>query len=194
MAKNNVFSNSKNLPHYTSRKEAGIGKEEPVYANGFIATIIPPAGISGGDLLTAQVLNISGVNTNPGSPAVTQNYRGAERSFASGILEQTTNDLTLNFNLNLNEANQLYVYNIIRAWKKRIHDPETGRKGLKKDYVGQIIVEQFNRVGDIFRRVTYYDCWLTSPIPEINGEYTSGDLINLEGCVFRSDAWKEDTN
>lgn len=189
----NVFDNNKNLAHYTSRKEAGTGKEEPVYQNNFIANIIPPAGISGGDLLTAQVINISGINTNPGSPAVEQTYRGATRSYASGNLEQTTNDLTLNFNLNLNESNQLYVYNILRAWKKKIHDPETGRKGLKKDYVGQIIVEQFNRPGDIFRRITYFDCFITSPLPEINGDYTSGDLINLEGVVFRSDAWTEET-
>ena len=188
----NIFDNTKNLPHYTSRKEAGIGKEEPVYQNNFLVTIIPPAGISGGDLLSAQLTTISGNLPNPGSAAVEQTFKGATGSFASGVLEQTTTDLTMNFNANLNDSNQFYVYNILEAWKKRIHDPETGRRGRKRDYVGQIIVEYFDRAGEVFRRETYYDCWLTSPLPELAGDYSSGDLINLEGLVFRSDFFKKE--
>ncbi len=188
----NVFDNAKNLPHYTSRKEAGIGKEEPVYSNNFIVTIIPPTGVGNGDLLNAHVQKIEGMSTNPGSPVVEQNYKGATRSYASGLLEQTVNDLTMGFTANLNDSNQLYTYKILKAWKNRIHDPETGSRGLKKDYVGQIIVEQFNRNGDVFRRVTYYDCWISSALSEISGDYTSGDLIPLDGIVFRSDAWKEE--
>ena len=186
----NIFDNNKNLPHYNARKEAGIGKEDVLYQNNFIATVIPPAGIGNTDLLTAQVTSISGNITNPGNTAVTQTYRGAERSYANGKLDQTFVDITLNFNLNLNESNQLYIYNQLSDWTKRIHDPETGRRSLKRDYVGQIIVEHFNRAGDIFKRTIYYDCFITSGLPELGGDYTSGDIVNLEGVVFRSDTWK----
>ena len=188
----NIYDNAKNLPHYTSRKEAGIGKEEPIYSNNFVVTIIPPTGVGNSDLLNAHIQKIEGMSTNPGTEAVTQNYKGATRSYASGLLENSTNDLTLGFTANLNESNQFYIYKILKAWKNRIHDPETGRRGLKKNYTGQIIVEQFNREGDVFRRVTYYDCFITSALPEVGGDYSSGDLIPLDGIVFRSDAWKEE--
>jgi hypothetical protein len=188
----NVFDNSKNLPHYNARKEAGIGKEEPVYANMWVATIIPPAGVGNGELLSAQVTAFSGVNTNPATTPVEQIYRGATRSFANGKLDTTVVDISMNFNLNLNDANKLYVYQILRAWKKRVHDPQTGRRGKKKDYVGQIIIEYHNREGEIFKRDVYLDCFIHSALPELAGDYSSGDLLNMEGIVFRSDSWSED--
>ncbi len=188
----NIFDNNKNLPHYNSRKEAGLGKEEVVYKNNFVATIIPPAGIGNSDLLTAQVTSISGNKVSPSNAPVTQTYRGAERSYANGKLDQTFLDITLNFNLNLNESNQLYIYNQLLDWAYRVHNPETGQRSIKRDYIGQIITEQFDRAGNIFHRVFYYDCFPTSGLNALEGDYSSGDIINLEGVVFRTDAWKFD--
>lgn len=186
----NVYREQRNLPHYTSRKEAGIGKEEPIYQNLFLVTIIPPTGVSGGDLLSAHVVNIAGMVTDQNAPVVEQIYKGAKRSFASGMIENTTVDLTLNFTSNLNENNQMYVYKILKAWKNRIHNPETGERGLKKNYVGQIVVEMHNREGDIFYRATFYDAFLNSALPEFGLDYSGGELINLDGLVFKSDYYK----
>lgn len=196
MALGNVYNDNKNLPHYTSRKEAGIGKEEPFYKNLGHITIIPPAPIQAiaQDFLTAAVTKISGLEFEPstGSP-VEQIYRGATRSYAGGKLETTTLDLDLNFNNNLNEANQLYVYKILRAWAHLIHDPQTGRRGLKINYTGSGIIEYHNREGDIFWRATLGDIWISGGIPSIwEVDYSAGDHVNLDGIKFRCDYWVEE--
>ena len=86
---------------------------------------------------------------------------------------QTFVDLTLNFTLNLNDANENYMYNTFRNWYKLIYDPLTGEMGLKKDYVGSMIVVQFNRAGDIFRKITLKDVFPTAQpdfVDELNYE------------------------
>lgn len=194
MALGNTFDEAKNLPHYTSRKEAGIGKEEPIYGNMFLVTIIPPPLVAAsGDLLNAHITNIGGINLHPESPVVEQTYRGATRSFASGLLEPTTNDLTLNFTENLNEGGQRYVYKILRDWKRLIHNSETGERGLKRDYANaQIILEMHDRNGDIFQRITFFDCFITSALQELELDVTNGEPVPLEGVTFRTDYWSEE--
>lgn len=194
MALGNVFDDSKNLPHYTSRKESGIGKEEPIYGNMYNVVIIPPPLVAAsGDLLNAHVTSIGGINVYPETAPVEQTYRGATRSFASGLLEPTTNDLSLNFTENLNEAGQRYVYKILRDWKRLIHNPETGERGLKRDYAdAQIILEMHDRAGDIFERITFFDCFITSPLQELELDSTNGEPLPLEGIIFRSDYFRSE--
>lgn len=194
MALGNVFNEAKNLPHYSSRRESGIGKEEPVYGNMFLVTIIPPPLVAAtGDLLNAHLTNIGGINLHPETPVVEQIYRGATRSFASGLLEPTTNDLTLSFTENLNEGGQRYVYKILREWKRLIHNSETGERGLKRDYAdSQIILEMHDRAGDIFQRITFFDCFITSPLVEQELDFTNGEPLALEGITFRSDYFREE--
>lgn len=193
MALGNIFDEVRNLPHYTSRAEAGIGKEEPVYANMFLVTIIPPPLVaSTGDLLNAHLTNIGGINLHPETEVAEQTHRGATRSFAGGLLSPTTNDLTVSFTENLNESNQRYVYKILRDWKRLIHNPETGERGLKRDYANsQIIIEQHDRTGEIFQRITFFDCWISSPLVEQELDFTNGELLALEGITFRSDYFRE---
>lgn len=188
----NVYDDSRNLPHYTSNKESGIGKEDPVYQNMFIVTFITPDGVSGADLLSKAVTSFSGGLTNPGTGVVEQTFRGATRSFAEGKLEQTTADLTFNFNLNINEGGSMYIYKILRAWSYKKHNPITGTRGKKEDYVGSIIVEWHDRDGFVFKRDFYLDCWLQSGLPSLDGDHSSGDIINLEGIVFRCDSYTEE--
>jgi hypothetical protein len=63
--------------------------------------------------------------------------------------------------------------------------------GLKKDYVGTLVVVQFNRAGDIYRTITLEDCFITSALgftTELN--YETSDPASLE-VVWRCDTWKE---
>lgn len=194
MAIGNVFNADRNLPHYKSRREAGIGKEEPIYSNLWLATIIPPPLIqqsNAGDLLNAQVTSVGGLETDKGAGTVEQVYRGAQRSYAGAFPESTVLDLTFNFNYNQNSSNQLYVYKILRDWAYLVHNPITGTRGKKVDYVGQCIIEYHDRAGDIYRRVTCYDMFPTEGVPDI-GElvYEGGDIMNLEGIAFRSDYYE----
>jgi len=101
-------------------------------------------------------------------------------------------DLTVNFSLNLNEANENYIYNTFRNWYKIIYDPLTGEMGLKKDYVGSMIIVQYNRAGDIFRKITCKDVFPTGQ-PDFVDElsYETPDAVDLT-MTYRCDHWVEE--
>jgi hypothetical protein len=179
------------LPHYNQDQTSRKGRNfEPVQSNLFEVTILPPQGVSDAPLMLQHVNSISGLELYKDVSAVEQKYKFVTRSFA-GLPESTTVDVTINFSLNLNEANQAYLYKSIRQWYNLRYDPNTGAMGLKKDYVGTIVVVQFNRAGDIYRTITLEDCQITSGVgftAELN--YTETEAATLE-VIWRCDAWKE---
>jgi hypothetical protein len=104
----------------------------------------------------------------------------------------TAIDVTVNFSLNLNDSNQAYVYKTLRQWYRSQYNPETGEMGLKKDYVGTIVVQQFNREGDVYRKVTLEDCFITSGIGFTGSlDYSSPEPATLE-ITWRSDVFSEE--
>jgi hypothetical protein len=178
------------LPHYTQSR-ASSQRFEPLQPNLFEVTIFSPLGDDTG-LILEQVNSIGGLNAlNPSIDAIAQKYKFADRSFAS-MPAQTFVDLTLNFSLNLNEANENYIYNTFRNWTNIIYDPLTGEMGLKKDYVGSMIVVQYNRAGDIYRKITFKDVFPTAQIGFIDElSYATADAAVLTMTV-RCDHWVEE--
>lgn len=180
------------LPHYSQDQTSRKGRNfEPVQGNLFEVTILPPAGISDAPLMLQHINSISGLDLYKEVSAVEQKYKFATRSFA-GMPDGTAVDVTINFSLNLNEANQAYLYKSMRQWYNKQYDPQTGAMGLKRDYVGTIVIVQFNRAGDIYRTVTLEDCLITSGLgftAELN--YETADAATLE-VGWRCDVWKED--
>ena len=153
------------LPHYREDQTSKKSKHfEPVQANLFEVSILPPDGVAGADLLLQHVNSISGLESLYREvAAVEQKYKFATRSYA-GMPDGTANDVTVNFSLNLNDSNQAYVYKTMREWYRKQYKPETGEMGIKKDYVGTIVIVQFNRAEDIYRKVTLEDCFITSAL------------------------------
>ena len=101
-------------------------------------------------------------------------------------------DVTISFTLNLNDANQVYTYKTLRDWYKLVYDPETGEMGLKKDYVGTIIIVQYNRAGDIFRKLTLLDVFPTgAPVPFDALSYDANDPMTMDFTI-RCDHWTEE--
>lgn len=178
------------LPHYKVSK-ASSKQEEVLYPNLFEVTFLPPNGIDGG-LLLEHVNTVSGIGgVNPAIEAVAQKYKFADRSYA-GMPTQTFIDVTIGFSLNLNDSNQLYTYKTLRDWYKKIYDPETGEMGLKKDYTGTLIVVQYNRKGDIYRKLTLRHVFPTGGITLSDSlDYSSAEPVTLE-VVFRCDNWEEE--
>jgi hypothetical protein len=178
------------LPHYTQSR-ASTQKFEPIYPNLFEVTIFSPLGDDTG-LILESVKSIGGLNAlNPSIDTVGQKYKFADRSFA-GMPASTFADITLNFTLNLNDANENYIYNTFRNWYKLIYDPLTGEMGLKKDYVGSMIIVQYNRAGDIFRKITLKDVFPTGQpdfLDELN--YETQDAAELS-MTYRVDHWVEE--
>jgi hypothetical protein len=179
------------LPHYSQDQTSRKGRNfEPVQGNLFEVTILPPSGVSDAPLMLQHINSITGLELYKEVSAVEQKYKFATRSFA-GMPDGTAIDVTIAFSLNLNEANQAYLYKSMQQWYNMQYDPQTGSMGLKKDYVGTIIIVQFNRAGDIYRTVTLEDCLITSGLgftTELN--YETADPATIE-ATWRCDAWKE---
>jgi hypothetical protein len=175
--------------HYTQAK-ASNQKFEPVYPNLFEVTILSPT-VPDSSLVLEHVKSIGGLqNINPNVDAITQKYKWTDRSYA-GMPSQTYVDLTLVFTLNLNFANEMYMYKQMKAWYDLAYNPANGTMGLKRDYVGSLVVVQYNRVTDIFRKMVFKDAFpIGQPqlLDELNYETTDAQDITI---TIRSDVWEE---
>ena len=177
------------LPHYQNSL-FGINKYEPVYLNQFEVLITPPAAVLGGPILVQQVTSITGLGVDKTPAATQQKYKFAVRNYAGAKPEQTVFDLTVNFSVNLNDANSMYVFKTLRQWTDLIYNPLTGAMGLKRDYTGTIVLSIFNKQGDVFRRITCRDCFPISPIGAMEMDYSGTELyvISLQWAV---DYWDD---
>jgi hypothetical protein len=183
------------LPHYRNAK-AATANWEPIYLDLFEVNLTPPAGITLGNgnanqpLFLEHVKKISGleVDKNPGT--VEQHYKFAKRRYASSRPESTVLDLTIDFEVNLNDSNSMYIFKTLRAWSDLVYNPLTGSMALKRDYTGSASVSIFNRQGDITRRVDLPTIWPTSPINAMELDYTSNELWSLS-ITFASDVWND---
>lgn len=173
------------LPHYTSSK-AAVNKYEPIYTNQFEVVITPPASIvppqgnpNNGNILLEHVKSVEGlgVDQNPGE--ITQQYKNAKRYYSGAKPGQTGFDLTINFEVNLDENNSMYVFKTMRQWADLIYNPLTGALGLKKDYTGTIVISVFNKAGDVFRRITCKDCFIMSNLSTMELNYTNTQIWPL---------------
>jgi len=100
------------LPHYKN-SEASMKGYEPVYTNLFEVMVVPPLSIQSswpGELMIEQIIKVGGLDIDkvPGA-GVSQTYKGWTRSYADSKLDTTTVDITIDFEVNINEK-ILYMY------------------------------------------------------------------------------------
>jgi len=168
------------LSHY-SNSVASTQNYEPIYLNQFEVIITPPSIITQNvNLLVEQVKSIKGLPELTPSGVVKQYFKFASRSYAEGRPAQTDAQLTIEFEVNLNENNDAYVYNVLRKWADLVFDPLTGKQGLKKDYVGEVYVALHTKDYKIFRE------WRFKPVfPFSQGK--NGDNINPMDLDYKAD-------
>ena len=183
------------LPHYRSAK-AATNNYEPLYLNQFELTLSPPAGIvagtgnNGQPILLEHVKKISGLDVDKNPGTVEQYYKFAKRRYAGARPETTTIDFTVDFEVNLNDANSAYVFKTMRQWSDLIYNPLTGAMGLKKDYVGSGVLIIFNKAGGVYRRLRFPTVWPISAINPFDLDYLSQDLYTLS-LTFAADYWED---
>jgi hypothetical protein len=179
------------LPHFDN-STAATNYYEPIFLNQFEVIINLPSSIQGSNdgLLVEHVKSISGLPELTGVDKVSQFYKFAERTFATGKPGKTTAELSVEFEVNLNEENDMYVYNMMRAWGDLTFDPLNGRQGLKKDYIGSIKVVIFNKAQEIFREFNFSPAYLTGTLNEMSLGYEKADLYKLT-AKFQCDAFRE---
>lgn len=182
------------LPHWDN-SAAAINNYEPIFQNQFELVINTPAFVTNNDdnnaLLIEQIKTVSGLPEflTPGS--TTQTYKFAKRAYANATPNNTLVDsLQVTFEVNINDENNMYVYNTLRAWGDLIYDPLTGTQGLKKDYVGTMSLVIFNKAGEIFRTYEFINAFLKEPLSAMTLDYNSNNLYTLT-AKFTADTYRE---
>ena len=186
------------LPHITN-SEAGRNLYDPYHNCLFEVYFTLPAAIRaqfGQDeaLLTEHVVKIDGLeNLDKGPEAsVEQKFQGTTRTYLAPKMDNTSAELTVEFNLNLRNGVDNYIYKVFKAWKNLNYDLETGTIVLKKDYVAEWMrVCVANRAGDIIKEVVFKDVMLFGNVEGLGElDYESTDSVNLT-VKFKSDWWNE---
>lgn len=181
------------LPHWNNSK-AATNYYEPLFLNQFTVIITPPVSIAtqpNVELLVEHVLKVTGLPEKTSNQSVKQYYKFAERNYISGSPGETSGTLSIDFEVNLNEENNMYIYNILRAWADLAYDPLTGRQGLKRDYVGEIYIGIADKSGDIYREFKFKPVYIEGALPQMDLSYTSTEIYRMVGVKFRYDAYKE---
>lgn len=188
------------LSHFRNSRVA-TSLWEPIYQNLFTVQMTPPLGM--GDptanqermnIILEGVQSVGTTNTSKASPTVSQNYKFATRRFAGGVPENTTVDITIDFELNLSHDNggpENYTYKFLRQWVDLEYDPLTGHQGLKRDYVAEnMIVTMHDRRGNPFWQWIFYYVFPTTAVPAPQLSYTQNDVLKGQ-MTFACDWWDE---
>lgn len=145
-------------------------------------------------ILGEQVTDVQGLDSLIKVADVgNQKFLGTTNSYANPIVDDTSAEITINFNLNLTDNNDAYVYEFFRSWYKRIYDVNTGGRSLMKDYVCQgMRISEANRDGSIWREFIFGKVILKS-VSGLDGlDYAANEARKLT-CVFKVDWWDEIT-
>lgn len=195
------------LPHYKNSK-ASMDAFEPVYQNLFELRITPPAAIRKGtpwenaDLILDNKVRIRGLANIEKAPGVVEQiYKGATRSYSAGYVDKTSADIELDFNVNVDDTNSVYVYKALRAWSDLIYNPQTGSMSTKSIYAGKgtdatsMTVFVYNRNNIVIRQITFYQIFPIAPITGLNLDYTppGNEIYKIEGWKLRADYWDDVT-
>lgn len=192
------------LPHFRSSR---VSREmyEPVYLNLFTVEIQLPKGLTGTNgvseedknLVLEGVQKVGGLDTNKVPGVVEQHYKFASRSFANSGAENTTIDISMDFEINLRGSDtgtpDLYTLKILRRWNDLIYDPLTGRQGLKVNYVAPTVtVTMHDKANQPFWQWILYNVFPTKNLPVVDLDYMKkSDIYKVTGWTLRCDFWDE---
>ena len=184
------------LSHFKN-STAAVNKYEVVNPALFEVTILPPTLDGTNDnttqLLLEHVISISGLDgLNPAMGTVIQKYKQADRVYL-GVPDTTHLELGMTFSLNLNDANENYIYTSLRKWYNKAFNPATGAYGLKKDYCGSMVIVEYNRDGSIWRKTTAINVIPGQPTGMNDRNINSGNEANELSMTFIADCWTDNT-
>lgn len=176
------------LQHFRNSKVAR-NLYEPIYQNLFEVIITPPTiiendpewGSVNRELILEQVTNINGLDVDKIPGLVTQKFKGTERKFIGVVPDSTTVNITMTFEMNLNDNNQNFVYNALRKWSDLCYDPLTGAQTLKKDYTSKVgmSITAFNKEASVHRKWEIKNIFPSVPIPQFDFAYDQNNPLQL---------------
>jgi hypothetical protein len=183
------------LPHYTQISNVGQPggpgtlPDEVVYLNLFEITFVLPTILQaqGRDPLllleNATKVNLSGANlTSFDVGDATQRFKYSTRAFLT-TPNKTHGEITIPFQVNVNQAGSIEVWNTLKAWYDLVFNSQNGSLHYKSDIIGTIIVNQHDKKGVVLRRVTFQNCQLKS-LDGYDLDWGSNNIIDSVGGTF----------
>lgn len=185
------------LPHLRNT-QAGNRYYDPAHNSIFEVAFSIPGAIASQftaadvAILTEQVTNVSGLDALQKVPGVgSQKFMGVTSSFVNPVHDDTSAELTIEFNLNIRNVNDAYVLRIFKAWQQLNYDLSTGTRRLMADYIAEFLnINIANRDGTIWRTVKFQKVILANITGLDTLDYTSNEPIKVS-CTFKSDIWDD---
>lgn len=184
------------LPHIMNM-HSGANHWDPVHKSIFEVQIKIPAALQSAfateeEYLIEQVKSVSGLEALQKTTAAgSQKFHGVDVSFLNPVLDNTSADITVKFNLNLANGNDNFVLRLFKEWARISYDLHSGARGLKNDYCAtSMLIAEANRDGTIWRAYAFKDIMVTNIQGLADLDYTSNDAVELD-VTFRSDFWEE---
>lgn len=169
------------MSYHFKNSRTSVNKDEPVFLTKFIATFVLPEALRqqyGSEVMTEQIKRVGGLTTDKLPEPVEQAYRFHKRRFIGSVVE-TNVDVEMEFEVNQDENNVMYPYNILRDWVRIGYDSNTGFQGLKRDYSGSSTIEQHDKVGNVLRRYYFPIYFPITPPNEMELAYLDEAIYSL---------------
>lgn len=184
------------LPHFTqllmtgSPGGPGTKPQEPVYKNLFEITFIMPTILQaqGRDpiMMLQQATSID-LNLTEDIERATQRFKYSTRKFVT-TPSDTSKDITIKFNVNVNEKGAMETWNALKAWYDLVWNSQNGVLHYKADIIGTLVVNEHDRKGLVLRRVTYQNAQIYG-IDGISLDWSQSSEIWEVSAKFVADYW-----
>jgi len=182
------------LPHFTT-VQSHNANFDPVYKNLFEVEIFLPDEIKDkhpdATILLLENAKTVKLPTYPALEVVKQKYKYSTRLYLGFPNTTSIEDLDITFNINQNDTKQMFTFRMVKDWYDLVWNNEDGSTNYKKNILGEIIVYQHDREGNIIRRVTYHNCQIKGF--SVDNELSWEDTAQLQSLTanFVADYWED---
>ena len=189
--KNN--KNNMPLPHF-SNIQSHNKVWEPVYKNLYEVIIVLPSAIAAihgteyQTLLLENTIKISFPAYKDIAP-VDQRFKYSTRKFLT-FPADTSTEVTIDFNMNQNDAYQIFTWRMMKDWYDLVWNNEDGSVHYKKNIISDIIVHAHDKEGHVIRRVTYHNAQITNFTGWEELDWAGTDIAALQ-AKFVADYWED---
>lgn len=192
------------LPHFTQVQSHGTTHPntseiyEPVYPSLYEITFVLPSIVQnqGRDplMLLENATSISGLTVHKDLGSAKQRFKYSTRMFLTMPEDTSLDGVTINFNVNVGNAGDVFNYNALRAWYDLAWNSQNGTLSYKRDIVGTIIVNHHDKKGYVIRRITLHNCQMkniTGYLDDVKWDDTQS-IVQDVGCEFIVDYWTDE--
>ena len=181
------------LAHFTNI-ESHYSKWEPIYQNLFEIDIILP------DVLrpihpdaTSLLLQNATKVTLPAYKdleVVKQFFKYSSRICLKTPSDTSLENINITFNVNQNDGKQMFTFRMIKDWYDLSWNNEDGSLHYKKNCVGEMVLYQHDKEGQVIRRITYHNvlCKMFSLGDAV--DWSQNDVFTCE-ATFAADYWED---